>query len=107
MKFLAGPFLELIWKTPTLRRRALLCVALALVASAAEIAVAVSVVPILASLGIDAGGELGTLIGALPPVTWLVLFAVLAVIRSVVNWLSSVQDQRGTQELVVSIQSRL
>ena len=56
MNLLAGPFLKLIWRTRILRRGAMVCVVLALVASAAEIAVAVSLVPILASLGVDAGG---------------------------------------------------
>ena len=107
MKTLAGPFLALIWRTPTLRRGATVCVALALFASAAEIAVAVSLVPILASLGVEAGGQLTNFVDRLPPAGWLVLFALAAGLRSVVSWQSSVQDQRGTQELVVSLQSRL
>ena len=37
----------------------------------------------------------------------LVLFAVAAGLRSVVSWLSAVREQRGTQELVVLLQSRL
>jgi len=35
------------------------------------------------------------------------LFALAAIVRSWVNWLSSMQDERSTQELVVSLQSRL
>ena len=57
MMFLARPFLEPVWRKPMLRRGAIICVALALISSAAEIAVAVSLVPILASLGVDAGRE--------------------------------------------------
>ena len=44
MKTLADPFVVLIWRTPTLRRGAITCVALALVASVAEIAVAISLI---------------------------------------------------------------
>ena len=107
MKFLASPFLELIWSKPVLRRGAMICVALALISSAAEIAVAVSLVPILASLGVDAGGDLSGVVSSMPPAAWLGIFALLAAIRSLVNWLSSVQGQLGTQEMVVSLQSRL
>ena len=107
MKPLALPFLELIWRTPTLRRGAIICVVLALFASAAEIAVALSLVPILASLGVGAGIELSDFISRIPPAAWLILFALAAIVRSTANWLSSVQDERGTQELVVSLQSRL
>ena len=107
MKTLADPFLALIWRTPTLRRAAITCVVLALVASVAEIAVAISMVPILASLGVAAGSKFGDFVGRIPPAAWLVLFVLAAGLRSVVNWLSSVQSERGTQEMVVSLQSRL
>ena len=107
MKTLVNPFVRLVWHTYTLRRGAIVCVALALAASAAEIAVAVSLVPILASLGITAGSELANLVGRIPPAGWLVLFAIAAVLRSTVTWLSSVQQERSSQELVVSLQSRL
>ena len=107
MKPLALPFLALIWRTPTLRRGAITCVVLALFASAAEIAVALSLVPILASLGVGAGIELSDFISRIPPAAWLILFALAAIVRSTANWLSSVQDERRTQELVVSLQSRL
>ena len=40
MKLLARPYLDLIWRTPMLRRGAVICVFLALVISAAEIALA-------------------------------------------------------------------
>ena len=104
---LAAPFLTLIWRSPSLRLGTVTCVFLALVASVAEIAVAISLVPILASLGVAAGSELGDFVGHIPPAAWLVLFVLAAGLRSVVNWLSSVQSERGTQEMVVSLQSRL
>ena len=104
---LARPFLALIWRTPTLRRGAVISIVLALVASAAEIAVALSLVPILASLGVSAGSEITDFVDRIPPAAWLVLFALAAVLRSVVNWLSSVREERSTQELVVLLQSRL
>ncbi len=107
MNLLATPFFGLIWRTPPLRRGAMACVLLALLASAAEIAVALSLVPILASLGVNAGIELSDFVSRIPPAAWLLLFALAAVVRSATNWLSSVQDERGTQELVVSLQSRL
>jgi len=107
MNLLATPFFGLIWRTPVLRRGAMACVLLALLASAAEIAVALSLVPILASLGVGAGTELSDFVSHIPPAAWLLLFALAAVVRSTTNWLSSVQDEHGTQELVVSLQSRL
>jgi ATP-binding cassette subfamily C protein len=107
MKPLAGPFLALVWRTPTLRRGSVICVVLALFASTAEIAVALSLVPILASLGMGAGTELSDFISRMPPAAWLMLFALAAGVRSVLNWLSSIQTERSTQELVVSLQSRL
>ena len=107
MKPLASPFLALIWRTPALRRGAIICVALSLVSSAAEIAVALSLLPILASLGVDAGGALAGFVSSMSPLAWLIIFAVSAAIRSIVSWRSSVQDERSTQELIVSLQSRL
>jgi len=107
MSLLARPFLDLIWHTPTLRRGAVICVALALVASVAEIAVAMSLVPILASLGVAAGTEFSEFVNRVPPWAWLLLFVITAVLRSAVSWFSSVQSQRSTQELVVLLQSRL
>ncbi len=107
MNTLASPFLDLIWRTSALRRGAIVCIALALIASAAEIAVALSLVPILASLGVKAGSELTNFVDRVPPAGWLVLFAIAAGLRSVVTWQSSVQEERGTQELVVSLQSRI
>ena len=107
MKTLAGPFLALVWRTSALRRSAVICVALALGASAAEIAVALSLVPILASMGVDAGDKIAEFVGLVPPAGWLVIFAVAAGVRSILNWLSSIQTERSTQELVVSLQSRL
>mgnify|MGYP001818883325 CR=1 FL=1 len=107
MKLLAAPFLRLVWRTAELRRGAISCVALSLIASATEIFVAMSLVPILASLGVGAGGELGGFVGRFPPATWLFLFVVAAGVRSTVNWWSSMLSQRNTQALVVSLQSRL
>jgi ATP-binding cassette subfamily C protein len=107
MKLLAGSFLRLIWRTPALRRVAVICVALALIAAAAEIAVALSLVPILASLGVGAGTELADFVSNVPPAAWLALFALAAVFRSAANRLSSIQEERGSQELVISLQTRL
>ncbi len=104
---LARHFLDLIWHDEALRRRATICVALALVAAGSEIAVALAFLPILASLGVDAGEELGNFIDKLSPAGWLVLFAAAAFVRSFVNWQSSVQDERGFHELTVALQSRL
>jgi ATP-binding cassette subfamily C protein len=107
LTLLASPFLKLISSVPSLRRGTFACVGLALVASASEIAVALSMVPVLASLGVDAGGELSAFVGRIPPAGWLITFAVAAAVRSAANWLSSVQDERSTQEMVVLLQSRL
>ncbi len=107
MKSLASPFLETIWRTPALRRSAIACVALALLASAAEIAVALSLLPILASLGVDAGMDLKDFVSRIPPMGWLVLFTVAAGLRSLSNWLSVVRQQRATQAMVLSLQTRL
>jgi ATP-binding cassette subfamily C protein len=107
MKTLAGPFLLLIWRTPALRRSVFICVVLALGASVAEIAVVLSLLPILASMGVDAGEKVTDFVSLVPPSGWLILFAVAAGVRSILNWLSSVQTERSTQELVVSLQSRL
>ncbi len=57
MKTLANPFLALIWRTPALRRGLVTCIVLALASSVAEIAVAISLVPILASLGVATANE--------------------------------------------------
>lgn len=107
MKLLAHSFLALVWRTPALRRSAVICIALALIGSAAEIAVALSLVPILASLGVGAGTELSDFVSSIPPAAWLVLFVLVAALRSAVNWLSSVLDERSTQDMVVLLQSRL
>ena len=107
MKLLASPLIALIWRTSSLRRGAAICVALALAAAAAEIAVALSLVPILASLGVDAGSTLPGFVDWVPPLAWLVFFAAAAGLRSAANWLSYVQDERSSQEMVVSMQSRL
>jgi ATP-binding cassette subfamily C protein len=107
MKTLAGPFLLLIWRTPALRRSAFICIVLALGASVAEIAVVLSLLPILASMGVDAGEKVTNFINLVPPSGWLILFAVAAGVRSILNWLSSVKTERSPQELVVALQSRL
>jgi len=107
MRLLIGPFLDLVWRKPILRRGAILCVALALIASAAEILAALSLLPILASLGVSTGTDSAGFGSGVHPAGWLLLFAVAALLRSGVNWVSSVQTERSTQELVVSLQSRL
>jgi ATP-binding cassette subfamily C protein len=69
--------------------------------------VALSLVPIMASMGVDAGDKVAEFAGLVPPAGWLIIFAVAAGVRSVLSWLSSIQTERSTQELVVSLQSRL
>jgi ATP-binding cassette subfamily C protein len=107
MNLLAGPFLALIRRTPILARGAAVCIVLALLASAAEIAVALSLVPILAAVGVGSGSELAGLVDRVPPPAWLLLFALAAGLRSLSNWFSSIKTEQVAQELVVSLQSRL
>ena len=104
---LAGPFISFIWRSPSLRRGAIVCVGLALIVSAAEVAVALALVPILVSLGVGSSTGLPEGLAEVPPVIWLAAFAALAVTRSVANWQSAVQTERHSQELVVSLQSRI
>jgi ATP-binding cassette subfamily C protein len=66
-----------------------------------------SLVPILASLGVAASSDLEDLFGNVSPVAWLLSFVGAAGLRSVFNWQASVQSERNTQEVVVSLQSRL
>jgi ATP-binding cassette subfamily C protein len=82
-------------------------VLLALIAAGAEIGVVLSLVPILASLGIGAGGEFDEFVHRIPAAVWLILFALAAGMRTLANWLSAVKTEQGTQELVVSLQARL
>lgn len=107
MKLLARPYLDLIRRTPVLRRGAVICIVLALVISSAEIAIALSLVPILASLGVDAGAKLSSYVNMIPPVGWLGIFVLAAAARSLASWQSSVRSERYTQELVITLQSRL
>jgi ATP-binding cassette subfamily C protein len=107
MSVLTRPFLSLIRRTLTLRIGTTTCVMLALVAAGAEIGVALSFVPILTSLGVDAGGEFDAFLRQLPALAWLLLFALAAGLRTLANWLSTVKTEQGTQELVVSLQARL
>ncbi len=107
MSLLANQFLRLIWHTPALRRVAVICVALALIAAAAEIAVALSLVPILASLGVGAGTDFANFVSNVPATAWLVLFALAAIFRSAASRFSAIQEERGKQELVISLQTRL
>ena len=64
MNMLAEPFVRLIWRTPLLKRDAGICIALALISAAAEVAVALALLPVLASLGFDAGAKLSEIEGA-------------------------------------------
>ena len=107
MNILVDPFVRRVGRTPLLRRGALTCIVLALVSSAGEIAVVLSMVPVLASLGIDAGAKVDGLIGWLPPSAWLAIFAVTAGIRAAANWLAALKEERCSQEMVVWLQSRL
>ncbi len=78
-----------------------------ILASATEIAAALALIPILATLGVDAGDELKGALGDVSPAFWLTAFAVLAVARTALNWLTALQEERGTQVLIVSLQSKL
>jgi ATP-binding cassette subfamily C protein len=104
---LARPFIDLVWQEPSLRRGLVVCVILALIASIAEVAVALALVPILVSLGVGEGSEIPSSIALIPPAYWLIGFAALAILRTIANWRSSVQNQRSTQELAVLMQSRI
>jgi ATP-binding cassette subfamily C protein len=107
MKLLANPALALISRTPSLRRGALTCVVLALFASGSEIAIALSLLPVLASLGVSSGNELNELVNRIPPIAWLLLFALASGLRTLANWLSSIMSMQGTQDVAISLQSRL
>jgi ABC-type siderophore export system fused ATPase/permease subunit len=98
---------NLIARTPSLRRSLVIAAALSMFASAAEITVVVALVPILASIGVDAGNTLDGTIAMFPPTGWLVMFAFLAATRSILNWLTAVRTEHGQQELVIHLQSRL
>ena len=107
MNSLANPFVSLVVRTGSLRRDAAACVLLALVAAGAEIGVALSLVPILASLGVGAGGNLEESVRNVPASAWLFLFAMAAGLRTIANWLSTVRRERGSQDLLVALQTRL
>ncbi len=104
---LAGPLMRLISRSPGLRRSAVICVVLALITAATEIAVALTLLPVLASLGVTAGSELSGLVDRVPNWAWLVLFGIAAALRSLANWQFAVREQQGAQQLVVTLQSRL
>jgi ATP-binding cassette subfamily C protein len=104
---LAAPFVRLIWQMPLLRSGAGVCVALALAASVAEITVALCLIPVIETLGVDAGAKLSDYASRIPPVAWLGIFALAAVLRALANRQSSVQEERSTQEMAVFLQTRL
>jgi ATP-binding cassette subfamily C protein len=104
---LASPVLAPVSRTPPLRRNALICVVLALAASGAEILVALTVLPILASLGVSTGNELNGFVNQVPPIAWLLLFVLASGVRTLANWLSSIKSVQGAQELAIYLQSRL
>ena len=58
-----------------------LTIVLVLIASVAEIAVALSLIPVLASIGVGPGSELSAFAGRIPPAAWLALFAVARQVR--------------------------
>ena len=107
MKLVAREFFELLTRAKSLRRDAAYSVTLALFGSATEIAIVFSLVPIMASLGVDAGTEISKLAAILPPSGWLAGFVVLSILRSTLNWLSAIHEEQVTQDLVISLQSRL
>ena len=84
-----------------------ICIALGIFASLSEIAAALALIPILATLGVDAGDELKGALGDVSPTFWLAAFAVLAVARTTLTWLTALQEERGTQDLIVALQSKL
>lgn len=104
---LGFPYINLIWREPVLRKGAVVCVVLALIASGAEVAMALTLVPILVSLGVGTGSELPAGLEDIAPAAWLFLFGALAIVRSLANWQSSVQTDRYSQELIVGLQSRV
>jgi len=103
----ASAFVLFVWRQPTLRRGIAYSVGLALFSSAAEIVAAVSLMPLLVSLGVNAGSEIGGISSHISPAAWLAVFAVMASLRAAANWQSAVQEQSSTQEIVVLLQSRL
>jgi ATP-binding cassette subfamily C protein len=84
-----------------------MCIVLALLGAAAEIAVALSLIPVIGTLGIDAGAELSDFAGRIPPAAWLGVFVIAASLRALANWQSLVQQEHSTQEMLVLLQSRL
>lgn len=107
VNLLARPFFALVLRTAKLRKHAAVAVLMSLIATGGEIVVALSLVPILASLGVVAGGDVAGFIDKVPPPVWLLFFAAAAGLRSLANWYTSVQSERATQDLVVSLQTRL
>jgi ABC-type siderophore export system fused ATPase/permease subunit len=98
---------SLIARTPRLRRSLVISAVLALLASAAEIAMVATLIPIFSSIGVDTGTSLDDTTEMLRPAGWLVLFAMLAAARSTLNWLAAVRAEHGTQGMIISLQSRL
>ena len=107
MKFLADPLLSLVARTGLLRRGASACVLLAIIAAGAEIGVALSLVPVLTSVGVGAGGNIEDLVLQIHAIAWLFVFTLAASLRSLANWLFAVQTERGSQNLLVALQARL
>jgi ATP-binding cassette subfamily C protein len=107
MNLLTGRFVRLTRRTPLLKRGASICIALALIAAAAEIIVALSLIPVMGTLGIDAGAKLSDFASRIPPIAWLLMFALAAGLRALANRQSSVQEERSTQEMAVLLQTRL
>jgi ATP-binding cassette subfamily C protein len=104
---LAKPFLQLISREPALRRGLAACVLLALTASAAEIAAAVSLVPILVSLGVSAGSEQSSFVDQISPASWLILFVLAAGLQALAKSQLSISEGRSSQRLAVVLQGRL
>lgn len=107
MKILAAPYLALIWRSRPLRRRASVCIGLAMLVAAAEIAVALALLPVLASLGVGAGEALTTTFGHLPPLAWLAAFASAAAARSLLNWRAALEAELASRDIVLALQTRL
>jgi ATP-binding cassette subfamily C protein len=104
---LAYPFLSYVRADTLLLRGAAICLVLYLLAAAAEIVLATSLVPVISTLGVESGESLKFLDDRVSPVAWLLLFALAAGLRTFANWLSTVKTEETEQKLVVSLQSRL
>jgi ATP-binding cassette subfamily C protein len=76
-------------------------------ASVSEVVVALLLVPVLTTLGINAGHSVTRWIGYMPGYAWLIAFAVVATARTPLYWIVAGQTARAGQKLVVGLQTRV